>query len=161
MAKLVFAMNQSLDGYVDHMAFASGPTLFRLFIGETQGQAGSVYSRQRYEVMRYWDDDHPEWDAEERRLRGGVAEPAEMGRLAVVELGRPNATVVEGDYLERAIRELKAERDGEIEVAGRGLGAKPHQTWPDRRVSNLTAPPRAWSRQAIFRRAPAAAPPYD
>ena len=35
-------------------------------IEEAQGQAGSVYGRQMYEVMRYWDDDHPEWDAEER-----------------------------------------------------------------------------------------------
>lgn len=26
MAKLVFGMNQSLDGYVDHMKFAPGPT---------------------------------------------------------------------------------------------------------------------------------------
>src|SRR3712207_8242447 len=65
MAKLVFGMNQSLDGYVDHMAFAPGPTLFRHFIEEAQGQAGSVYGRQMYEVMRYWDDDHAEWDAEE------------------------------------------------------------------------------------------------
>ncbi|HEY7188612.1 MAG TPA: dihydrofolate reductase family protein, partial [Vicinamibacterales bacterium] len=32
----------------------------------------------------------------------------------------PNATLVEGD-LETAIRELKEERDGEIEVAGPGL----------------------------------------
>jgi hypothetical protein len=32
MAKLVFGMNQSLDGYVDHMAFAPGPALFRHFI---------------------------------------------------------------------------------------------------------------------------------
>ena len=89
MAKLVFGMNQSLDGYVDHMAFAPSPTLFRHFIEEAQGQAGSVYGRQMYEVMRYWDDDHPEWDAERTRLRGGVAEPAEMGRLALVEVGRP------------------------------------------------------------------------
>ena len=65
MAKLVFGMNQSLDGYVDHMAFAPSPTLFRHFIEEAQGQAGSVYGRQMYEIMRYWDDDHPEWDAEE------------------------------------------------------------------------------------------------
>lgn len=34
--KLVFGMNQSLDGYVDHMAFAPGPTLFRHFIEEAQ-----------------------------------------------------------------------------------------------------------------------------
>ena len=40
MAKLVFGMNQSLDGYVDHMSFAPGPTLFRHFIKEAQGQAG-------------------------------------------------------------------------------------------------------------------------
>ena len=53
MARLVFGMNQSLDGYVDHMAFAPCPTLFRLFIEEAQGQAGSVYGRQMYEVMRY------------------------------------------------------------------------------------------------------------
>jgi hypothetical protein len=38
MAKLVFGMNQSLDGYVDHMAFAPSPTLFRHFIEEAQGQ---------------------------------------------------------------------------------------------------------------------------
>ncbi len=65
MAKLVFGMNQSLDGYVDHMAFTPSPTLFRHFIEEAQGQAGSLYGRRMYEVMRYWDDDHPEWDAAE------------------------------------------------------------------------------------------------
>jgi hypothetical protein len=40
MAKLVFGMNQSLDGYVDHTAFAPGPTLFRYFIEEAQKQTG-------------------------------------------------------------------------------------------------------------------------
>src|SRR5215510_9906077 len=54
------------------------------------------------------------------RLRGGVAEPAEMGRLALVEVGRPQRWLVE-NVLEGAIRELKAERDGEIEVAGPNL----------------------------------------
>ncbi len=43
MAKLVFGVNQSLDGYVDHMAFGLNPTPFRHFIEEAQGQAGSVY----------------------------------------------------------------------------------------------------------------------
>ena len=36
MAKLVFGMNQSLDGYVDHTAFAPSPTLFRHFIEENR-----------------------------------------------------------------------------------------------------------------------------
>jgi hypothetical protein len=30
MAKLTFGMNQFLDGYVDHQAFAPAPALFRL-----------------------------------------------------------------------------------------------------------------------------------
>ena len=42
MAKLVFGMNQSLDGYVDHMAFAPGPVLFRHFIEQARGHAGSA-----------------------------------------------------------------------------------------------------------------------
>ena len=65
MAKLVFGMNQSLDGYVDHMAFEPSATLFRHFVREAQGQAGSVYGRKVYELMRYWDDDHPEWGPEQ------------------------------------------------------------------------------------------------
>ncbi len=66
MAKLVFALNQSLDGYVDHdhMEFAPDPALFRHFINDVRGLAGSVYGRRMYEVMRYWDEDHSEWDAE-------------------------------------------------------------------------------------------------
>ncbi|HTI68313.1 MAG TPA: hypothetical protein VL460_12270 [Caulobacteraceae bacterium] len=43
MAKLVFALNQSLDGYVDHQAFAPGPALFRHFIEDMRGVAGIVH----------------------------------------------------------------------------------------------------------------------
>ena len=52
MAKLVFGMTQSLDGYVDHTAFAPGPALFRHFIKEARGQTGCIYGRRMYEVMR-------------------------------------------------------------------------------------------------------------
>jgi hypothetical protein len=67
MATLIFGMNQSLDGYVDHMAFAPSPSLFRHFVTEAQGQVGSVYGRTMYEIMRYWDDDHAEWSDAGRR----------------------------------------------------------------------------------------------
>jgi hypothetical protein len=66
MAKLVFGMNQSLDGYVDHMEFAPGPGLFRHFIQQVRGLTGSANGRRMYEVMRVWDEDFPEWGAEER-----------------------------------------------------------------------------------------------
>src|SRR3954452_17136907 len=120
MARLVFGMNQSLDGYVDHMAFAPSPTLFRHFIEEAQRQAGSVYGRQMYEVMRYWDDDHPEWDAAEHNFAAAWRnQPKWVVSRSLKSVG-PNATLV-ADDLEAVIRELKAERAGEIDVAGPDL----------------------------------------
>jgi dihydrofolate reductase len=120
MAKLVFGMNQSLDGYVDHTAFGPSPALFRHFIEQAQGQAGSVYGRKMYEVMRYWDDDHAEWTAEEHAFAAAWRkQPKWVVSRSLKSVGL-NATLVDGD-LERAIRELKAGRDGEIEVAGPGL----------------------------------------
>jgi dihydrofolate reductase len=117
MAKLVFGMNQSLDGYVDHTAFGPSPTLFRHFIEQAQGQAGSVYGRTMYEVMRYWDDDQPQWDAEERAFAAAWrAQPKWVVSRVLPAVG-PNARLIQGD-LAGAIRALKAERDGEIEVAG-------------------------------------------
>jgi hypothetical protein len=59
MARLMFGM-PSLDGYVDHTAFAPSPTLFRYFIDKVERQAGAVDGRHMYEVMRSWDDDQPE-----------------------------------------------------------------------------------------------------
>ncbi|GIV72153.1 MAG: deaminase reductase [Caldilinea sp.] len=120
MAKLVFGMNVSLDGYVDHMAFSPSPTLFRHFIKEAQGQAGSVYGRRMYEVMRYWDDEHPEWDAAEHAFAAAWRKQSKWVVSRTLKSVGPNATLVEGD-LASAIRKLKAERDGEIEVAGPSL----------------------------------------
>jgi dihydrofolate reductase len=120
MAKLVFGMNQSLDGYVDHTEFTPGPALFRHFIEEAQKQAGSVYGRRMYEIMRYWDDDQPEWDADEHAFAAAWRnQPKWVVSRSLKEVG-PNATLV-GDDLEGAIRQLKAEREGEIEVAGPNL----------------------------------------
>jgi len=120
MARIVFGMNQSLDGYVDHTAFAPGPTLFRHFIQEAQAQAGSIYGRTMYEVMRYWDDDHPEWSTDEQAFAAAWRkQPKWVVSRSLTSVG-PNATLVEGD-LARAVREVKAGCDGEIEVAGPNL----------------------------------------
>jgi dihydrofolate reductase len=120
MARLVFGMNQSLDGYVDHTEFGPSPALFRHFIQEARGQAGSVYGRKLYELMRYWDDDQPEWSADEHAFAAAWRkQPKWVVSRSLKSVG-PNATLVEGD-LEGAIRALKAEHDGEIEVAGPAL----------------------------------------
>ena len=119
MAKIVFGMNQSLDGYVDHdhPEFRPGPELFRHFIEQVRGLAGSVYGRRIYEVMRYWDEDHPEWDAAEQDFAAAWRkQPKWVASRSLKSVG-PNATLV-GDDLEAVIRGLKAEREGEIDVAG-------------------------------------------
>jgi dihydrofolate reductase len=120
MAKLVFGMNLSLDGYVDHQEFAPGPVLFRHWIEQVRRLTGSVYGRRMYEVMRYWDEDHPEWTPEERDFAAAWRrQPKWVVSRSLKSVG-PNATLV-GDDFEAVIRELKAQLAGEIDVSGPDL----------------------------------------
>jgi len=120
MAKLVFGLNQSLDGYVDHLAFAPGPSVFRHFIEQVRGLTGSVYGRRMYEVMRYWDEESPEWSAEERDFAAAWrGQPKWVVSRSLKSVG-PNATLV-ADDVEAVIRALKAKLAGEIQVAGPDL----------------------------------------
>ena len=120
MAKIVFGMNLSLDGFVDHQEFAPRSELFRHFIEQVRGLTGSVYGRRMYEVMRYWDEDRPEWDAEERDFAAAWrSQPKWVVSRSLKSVG-PNATLVEDD-LHAVIRGLKARLVGEIEVAGPDL----------------------------------------
>ena len=117
MAKLVFALNQSLDGYVDHTAFAPDPELFRHFIDDTRSITGSLYGRRMYEVMRYWDEEQAEWDAAEREYaQAWCSKPKWVVSRTLTSVG-PNATLVQDD-IEATIRGLKARHDGVIEVSG-------------------------------------------
>lgn len=103
MATLVFGMNQSLDGYVDHEAFAPAPALFRHFIEEARTQAASIYGRRIYEIMSYWDDDDPAWDDDEREFAAAYrAQPKWVASRTLTSVG-PNASLLEGD-LESADR---------------------------------------------------------
>jgi len=120
MAKLVFGMNLSLDGYVDHQEFAPAPTLFRHWIEQVRGLTGSIYGRRLYEIMRYWDDDHPEWGAAEREFAEAWRhQPKWVVSRSLTSAG-PNATLV-GDDVEGAIRALKASLPGDIAVGGPDL----------------------------------------
>ena len=120
MAKLVFGLNQSLDGYVDHKEFGPSPALFRHFIEQVRGLTGMVYGRRMYEVMRYWDEDHPEWGAEERDFATAWrSQPKWVVSRSLKSVG-PNATLV-ADDIEAAIRGLKARLIGEIQAGGPDL----------------------------------------
>jgi dihydrofolate reductase len=121
MAKLVFEMNQSLDGYVDHQKIGPPrPGLFRHYIELVRGLTGMVYGRRMYEVMRYWDDDQSGWDAEEHEYAAVWRSKRKWVVSRSLKSVGPNATLVEND-IEAVLRGLKAQLVGEIEVAGPNL----------------------------------------
>jgi dihydrofolate reductase len=121
MAKLVYGLSQSLDGYVDHTKLGPPvPAAFRHFIELVRGLTGSIYGRRMYEIMRYWDDDLPDWDAEDRDFAVvWRSQPKWVVSRSLKSVG-PNATLV-ADDLETVIRRLKTELAGEIEIGGPDL----------------------------------------
>jgi dihydrofolate reductase len=118
MAKLVYGLHQSLDGYVDHMALGPpAPGAFRHFIELMRGLTGVIYGRRMYEIMRYWDEDLPDWDAEDHDFAAAWrSRPKWVVSSSLKSLG-PNATLVAEDF-EKVVRALKAELAGEIHVGG-------------------------------------------
>ena len=118
MAKLVFGMSQSLDGYVDHMKMGPpAPAAFRHFLEHVRGLTGCIYGRRLYEIMRYWDDDLPDWDSDDREFAvAWRSQPKWVVSNTLKSVG-PNATLISNDF-ETVIRRLKAELDGEIDVGG-------------------------------------------
>jgi dihydrofolate reductase len=120
VAKLVFGMNLSLDGYVDHEQFAPDLPLFRHWIEYVRSLTGSLYGRRLYEVMRYWDEDQPEWTPDERDFAmAWRSQPKWVVSRSLKSVG-PNATLVSDD-IEAAIRGLKSRLAGEIEIGGPDL----------------------------------------
>lgn len=120
MAKIVFGMNVSLDGYVDYEKFAPGPKLFRHWIEHVRDLAGSVYGRGMYEIMRYFDEDDPGWDAERQEFAAAWRRQPKWVVSRLLKSVGPNTTLVSGD-VEAAIRGLKAGLAGEIAVSGPDL----------------------------------------
>lgn len=87
------------------------PILFRHFIEEARAQAGCVYGRQPYEVMRYWDEERLEWDAEEQVFAAAWRDQRKWVVSRSLKSVGPNATLVKDD-LEEAIHELKTDATG-------------------------------------------------
>jgi dihydrofolate reductase len=96
--------------------------LHRHFNDHVRGLAGSLYGRRMYEVMRYWDEDRPEWGEIERDFAAvWRGQPKWVASRTLKSVG-PNAALVAGDVAAFAAR-LKAEVEGEIDVAGPELAA--------------------------------------
>jgi dihydrofolate reductase len=122
MGKLVFGMMQSLDGYVAGAPGGPqlprpGDELHRHFNDAVRESAGIVYGRRMYEVMRYWEDDQPDWGDVSRDFAAAWrATPTWVVSRTLDAVGA-NATLVRDDA-GTFVRALKAQLDGVIDVAG-------------------------------------------
>ena len=127
MGRLIFGMMQSLDGYVGGIAgdLTLPPPdieLARHFNDRVRHLAGSLYGRRIYEIMRYWDEDQPDWDEGDRAFAAAWrAQPKWVVSRTLKSVG-PNATRVE-ETVEAFVRRLKLEVHGDIDVAGPTLAA--------------------------------------
>ncbi|MBR0851309.1 dihydrofolate reductase family protein [Bradyrhizobium diazoefficiens] len=127
MAKLVFGMMQSLDGYVAGPEGISdppmpGPALHRHFNDHVRGLAGCLYGRRIYEMMRYWDEDRSDWDEIAQDFaQAWRGQPKWVVSRTLKSVG-PNATLISHD-VEAFVRRLKADVEGDVDVAGPELAA--------------------------------------
>lgn len=117
MAKFVFGMNVSLDGYVDHQAFSPDTVLFRHWIDQVRRATAGIYGRRIYEIMRYWDEDQPGWTQPKRDFAHAWRRLPKW----VVSRSRPpvgpNAPLFSKE-IEAVVRGLKANLVGEVDVCG-------------------------------------------
>ncbi|RYE08437.1 MAG: dihydrofolate reductase [Hyphomicrobiales bacterium] len=127
MARLTYGLLQSLDGYVSGVEGGPelpmpGDTLNAYFSQQLRQVTGSLYGRRMYEIMRYWDKDEAEQDPAGREFAmAWRAKPKWVVSRTLKSVG-PNATLVSED-MAGFVRRLKAEHEGEIEVAGPELAA--------------------------------------
>lgn len=122
MAKLIFGMMQSLDGYVAGAARGPqlpppGAALHRHFNDHVRGLAGILYGHRLYQIMRYWDDDRPEWGAIEHDFAAAWrAKPKWVASRTLKSVGA-NAVLVDDDF-ETFVRGLKSKIEGDIDIGG-------------------------------------------
>jgi dihydrofolate reductase len=120
-------MMQSLDGYVDDVEGTlcmppPSPELFRHFVDVVAGHAGCIYGRRIYELMRYWEIDRPEWDADKRAYAVAWRRQPKWVASRTLDSVGPNATLIRGDVV-AFVRGLMATVDGELDVAGPAIAA--------------------------------------
>jgi dihydrofolate reductase len=127
MAKLMFGLMQSLDGYVAGPEGGPGlpmpdAALTRHFNAQMGEISGSLYGRRMYEVMRYWDEDEAEQDEAGRDFAAAWRSKPKWVVSRTLKSVGPNATLVKDD-LAGFVKRLKDEREGVIDVAGPELAA--------------------------------------
>jgi dihydrofolate reductase len=130
MAKLIYVLNVSLDGYI---ADEDGKTdwgapdeEFYSFINDLERSVGTyLYGRRMYELMQVW-----ETDPAAAAQSPGAWEFAQIWQAAdkvvysrTLEAASTTRTRIERDFDPEAVRQLKAATGRDLTVGGPALGA--------------------------------------
>lgn len=131
MAKLVFSMIESLDGYVADAAgkfdWAEPDESVHTFANDLQRPLGThLYGRRMYEVMVAWETldgpgDVPPFIEDFAKTWRAASKIVYSSTLESVSSAR---TTIERDFDPAAIRRMKGEAVGDISVSGPTLAAQ-------------------------------------
>lgn len=129
MARLIFSMTQSLDGYIADKAgrfdWSEPDEEVHAFVNDLLRGVGTfLFGRRMYEVMVVWEtlslDDQPRPMADFAEIWRAADKVVYSTTLEAVSSAR---TRLERDFDPQAVRSMKAEADRDLEVAGPGLAA--------------------------------------
>ena len=131
MAKLIYSVLASLDGFVEDTSgrfdWAAPDAEVHAFVNELERPVGThLYWRRMYETMRFWEDvqelgSQPAhiqeyaaiWQAAEKVVYSRTLQGASTAR-----------TRIEPEFDAQAVRRLKAEAAGEVGIGGPELAAQ-------------------------------------
>jgi dihydrofolate reductase len=129
MARLIFSMTQSLDGYIADEAgrfdWTEPDGEVHDFVNDLLRGVGTyLFGRRLYEVMVVWEtlslDDQPRQTAEYAEIWRATDKVVYSKTLPAPSSAR---TRIERAFDPEAVRRMKAEADRDLEVGGPGLAA--------------------------------------
>lgn len=129
MARLVYLMNVSLDGFIETPEHSTDwasvdEELFGWFTDQIRAASGFLYGRRLYETMAYWAGAASDPDATPAMREFGeiwTAKPKVVFSSTLTDVAH-NSRLVTGDPIEELAR-LHAEFDGELQVEGPTLAS--------------------------------------
>jgi dihydrofolate reductase len=131
MARLVYSMLASLDGFVEDSSgrfeWAAPDAEVHAFVNELERPVGTyLYGRRMYETMRYWEDP-PDLAGQPPHIRDYAALWQAADKVVYSRTLRSVSsarTHIEPEFDADAVRRLKTEVPGEVSVGGPELAAQ-------------------------------------
>jgi dihydrofolate reductase len=131
MAKLIYSMLASLDGYVEDLSgnfdWAAPDAEVHAFVNELERSVGThLYGRRMYETMRFWEHP-PELESAPAHIQEYAAIWQAAGKVVysrTLQEVSSARTRIEREFDADAVRRLKAEAAGDVSVGGPGLAGE-------------------------------------